>query len=65
MSLKKVSRKEFDKFLKEYEGQVTKNHSMGESASDTYRDDARGTDGVIARVDLSGDGKDDEYFIAE
>lgn len=65
MSLKKVSRKEFDKYLKDYEGQVTKSHDMGESATDTYRDDAKGSDGVIARVDLSGDGKDDQYFIAE
>lgn len=63
MALKSVSRKEFDKFLDKYEGQVTKTHNIGEAASDVYRDDSKSED--IARVELSADGKSDQYFIAE
>lgn len=63
MALKKVSRKEFDKFLKDYEGQVTKDHDSGKTATDTYKADNVSGDGVIARVDLYEGPDGPEYFI--
>lgn len=65
MALKKVTRKEFEKFLKEYEGQVTKSHDAGQTAIDTYKADGSDGDGVIARADLYDGGDSSEYFIEE
>lgn len=64
MALKSVSKKEFEKFMKDQEGTVTREHTAGESASDLYKG-GDAPDGVLGRVDLSSDGKDDQYFIAQ
>lgn len=63
MADRKVSKKEFEELMKKQEGTVTREHKAGTAAQDVYLLGEGAGATTLGRVELSGDGKDDQYFI--